>query len=246
MNTPAPRPAAPTPEEMHQLALRVAVLGVREDDAKQAYAAARSAAAQPFARARALGTRQLEIILPGNVPAGVLAIKAGGDSYAVNEAKLLELVHAATPSDTEQYVLPAATDDGRAVAYLMQHCPDLVELRIKPGALSDERAVKVLAEHAPDLVARRIAGPERQRLQKYLEKHEGKVPDPMTGEPVQVATVTHHDPTGDFAWTGKNEFMPRVREALETGRLVITASGDVRETVTGSVVAPEAIEAVAE
>lgn len=233
---------APAPEEMHHLALRVAVAGVRKDDADQAYIAARKAAEPRFAIARKLGLPQQVVMLPGNVEAGKLALKAGATTVTVNEDKLLALVAAGTPSEIEDYITGEAERDPRVAGLLAEHCPDLVELRPKPGALEDERAVKILTEHAPDLVNVRINPAERERLQDYLEKHEGAVPDPSTGEPVQVAKVTHHDPKGDFHWHDKTKYIGRVREALESGRLVITANGDVAETVAGEVVAPEAIE----
>lgn len=242
MTAPSVPEGAPSPEEMHHLAQRIAVLGVREDDAKQGYTAARKAAASRFALARSYGITQVAVNLPGGVQAGLLALKQGGTTYDVDEGKLLALVAAGTPSEVENAACPGAQADPRVLDLLAEHAPDLLELRPKAGALADERAVKILAEHAPDLLEARIVPDERERLQEYLEAHEGRVPDPATGEPVQVATVTHHDPTGDFSWTGKTKAMPRVREALESGRLVITANGDVAETVTGVVVTPDAIE----
>lgn len=234
--------AAPSPEEMAQLARRVAVLGVRAEDAKQAYMLARKVAEPRFALARRLGIPQQAVVLPGGVEAGLLALKADARTVEVDEDALLLLIAAALPSECEDYVTDEAATDPRVPELLAEHAPDLVELRPKPGALSDERTVKILAEHAPDLVNLRIAPAQRAELQDYLEAHEGHVPDPATGEPVKVATITQHDPTGEFSWTGKSRYLGRVREALESGRLVITASGDVAETVTGKVVAPAAIE----
>lgn len=233
---------APTPEEMSHLALRVAVLGVREADAKQAYTLARKVAEPRFALARKLGIPQQAVVLPGGVEAGLLALKQGARTVTVDEDALLLLIAAALPSECEDYVTDEAATDPRTVELLAEHAPDLVELRPKPGALSDERAVKILAEHAPDLVNLRISPSQRAELQDYLEAHEGTVPDPSTGEPVKVATITQHDPTGEFSWTGKTRALPKVREALESGRLVITANGDIAETVSGEVVAAEAIE----
>lgn len=234
--------AAPTPEEMHQLALRVAVLGVREDDAKAAYTMARKVAAPRFALARKLGIKQQAVMLPGGVEAGLLALKQGGTTADVDEDALLLLIAPAMPSETEDAVTDAAARDPRTVELLAEHCPELVERRVRDGALRDERAVKVLAEHAPDLVELRIRPAFRAEMQRYLEAHEGHVPDPATGEPVRVATITHHNPAGDFSWTGKSKYLGRVREALESGRLMVTASGDVVETLQGSVEAPAAIE----
>lgn len=234
--------AAPSPEEMHRLALRVAVLGVRADDANQAYELARKVAGARFALARKLGIPQQAVVLPGNVEAGKLALKAGARTVTVDEDALLLLIAGPMPSETEDAVTAAAQDDPRTVDLLAEHAPDLVELRLKPGALADERAVKVLTEHAPDLVELRIKPPFRAEMQDYLLAHEGHVPDPMTGEPVKVATITQHDPTGDFIWTGRSKYLGRVREALESGRLVITASGDVAETVPSTVEGPAAIE----
>ena len=238
----AEQQAAPTPEEMRKLALRIAVLGTREDDAEQAYAAARKAAEPRFALARKLGITQVVVTLPGGAEAGKLALKAGAETPEVDEDALLLLIAPAMPSECEDYATDEAATDPRTVALLEEHCPELVETRVKEGALRDARAVKVLAEHAPDLVNLRIKPAQRAELQRYLEAHEGYVPDPSTGEPVKVATVTHHDPTGDFSWTGKTRFMPRVRQALESGRLIITETGDVVEPVAGEVVRPAALE----
>lgn len=235
--------AAPTPEQMHHMALRVAVLGVLAEDAKADYELARKLAAVPFARARKLGIPQQAVLLPGNVEAGVLALKAGRTTVDVDEDALLLIVASATPTDTEDCVAPAAESDPRTVAVLAEYAPELVELRVKPGALGSELAVKTLAEHAPELVELRVRAPVRAQLQAYLEAHEGSVPDPATGEAVKVATITHHDPLGDFSWTGKNKYLGRVREAMESGRLIITANRDVAETVQGTVVGPAEVEA---
>lgn len=235
--------AAPTPEEMHQLALRVAVLGVREEDAKGAYTLARKVAAPRFALARKLGVKQQAVMLPGGVEAGLLALKQGGTTVEVDEDALLLLIAPAMPSETEDHVTDAAQADPRTVELLAEHCPDLVELRVKDGALRDDRALKVLAGHAPDLVELRIRPAFRAEMQDYLEKHEGCVPDPTTGEPVKVAEITHHDPAGDFSWTGKSRYLGRVREALASGCLAVTEAGDVVETIAGEVVRPAAIPA---
>lgn len=236
--------AAPTPEEMSHLALRVAVLGVRAEDARQAYTLARKVAEPRFALARKLGIPQQAVVLPGGVEAGLLALKAGSKTVTVDEDALLLLIAAALPSECEDYVTDAAEGDPRVAELLAEHAPDLVELRVKPGALADERAVKALREHLPEYVNLRIRAAERERLQEYLEAHDGCVPDPAAGEKkmVKVATITQHEPTGEFSWTGKNKYLGRVREALESGRLIITANGDVAETVTGEVLVPEAIE----
>ena len=233
--------AAPSPEEMHALALRVAVLGVAAEDAKNAYLLARAQAQPRFALARKLGIPQQAVVLPGGVEAGLLALKQGGRTVEVDEDALLLLIASALPSECEDYVTEDAATDPRTVELLAAHAPDLVELRPKPGALADERAVKVLAEHAPDLVNLRIRPGMRAEMQEYLEAHEGCVPDPATGEPVKVATITQHDPTGEFSWTGKSRYLGRVRDALASGRLVITAAGDVAGTVPGTVEAPAAI-----
>jgi hypothetical protein len=233
---------APTTEELSQAALRVAVLGVAEDDSKNAYAAARKAAEPLFAAARAKGVKQVAVMLPGGVEAGVLAIKAGGKSIEVDEDALLLLISPAVPSETEDYVTAEAGTDPRTVALLAEHCPDLVELKAKPGALHDERAVKVLAEHAPDLVNLRIKPAFRAEMQKYIDKHDGMVPHPVTSELVSVGTVTAHGPTGDFSWTGKKASLGKVRDALAAGRLVITETGDVVAPIAGETVPPAAIE----
>jgi hypothetical protein len=234
--------SGPTAEELSQTALRVAVLGVHEDDAKNAYTAARKAAGSQFALARASGVKQIALMLPGGVEAGVLALKAGGRTVDVDEDTLLLLIAPALPSETEEYVTSSAQADPRTVALLAEHAPDLVETRAKDGALRDERAVKILAEHAPDLVELRIKPAFRAEMQRYIDKNDGAVPDPSTGEPVKVATITHHGPTGDFSWTGKSKYLGRVREALASGRLIVTEAGDVVAPITGQAIEPAAIE----
>lgn len=242
MNAPEAQQAAPAPEELNHLAQWVAAAEVRADDAAGILKLARKSVEPRFALARKLGVKQQAVMLPGGVEAGVLALKAGATTVDVDEDALLLLIAPAMPSETEDYVTAKAASDPRAVSLLAEHCPDLVELRVKDGALRDERAVKVLTEHAGDLVELRIRPAFRAEMQSYLEAHEGCVPDPATGEPVKVAEITHHDPAGNFVWSNKSRHMPRVREALESGRLVITASGDVRESLAGVVEAPVAIE----
>jgi hypothetical protein len=234
--------SAPETRELSQLALRVAVLGVAEDNAKNAYTAARRAAAPAFAAARADGVKQVALMLPGGVEAGTIAIKAGGTTTDVDEDKMFDLIAPVLPSEVEDYALPGAELDARVVTLLAEHAADLLELRVKPGALSDERLVKILAAHAPDLLGQRLTREFRAEMGKHIAKHEGKIPHPDTGDLMPVATITHHPPTGEFSWTGKNKYLDWVREALESGRLVITPSGDVVASIPGETVAPDALE----
>jgi hypothetical protein len=233
---------APSPEELNSLALAAAVAATRADDAIQRERYVRKVAGERFALARKLGLPQVAVMLPGNVQAGLLALKQGGTTVTVDEDGLLLLIAAALPSECEDYVTDDADGDPAVAELLAEHCPDLVEARVKPGALADDRAVKVLAEHMPEYVNLRIKPGQRAELQVYLEAHGGKIPHPGTGEPVKVATITQHDPTGDYQWSGKKQAMPLVREALEAGRLVITPSGDVVASIPGETVAPDALE----
>jgi hypothetical protein len=219
--------AAPAPEVLLQHAQRVAVLGVLADDAKNAYMAARAAAEPLFALARKLGVKQQAVMLPGNVEAGMLSLKAGTARFDVHEEDLILLVAAGLPSEIEDYALPPAEHDPRVVRVLAEHVPDLIETRVMPGGLDDERAVKILGEHLPELVGRRIRPTYRADLQKEIETHEGYVPDPATGERVQVADVTHSDPDGSFTHVHKAKYAGRVRDALASGALKITGTGDV-------------------
>ena len=233
---------APSPEELNSLALAAAVAATRADDAIQRERYVRKVAGERFALARKLGLPQVAVMLPGNVQAGLLALKQGGTTVTVDEDGLLLLIAAALPSECEDYVTDDADGDPAVAELLAEHCPDLVEARVKPGALADDRAVKVLAEHMPEYVNLRIKPGQRAELQVYLEAHGGKIPHPGTGEPVKVATITHHGPTGDFSWTGKSKYLGRVREALASGRLIVTEAGDVVAPITGQAIEPAAIE----
>src|SRR5215471_13648797 len=99
---------------MHQLALRVAVLGVRADDAQQAYKLARAQAGPRFALARKLGIPQQAVMLPGGVEAGKLALRQGETTAEVDEDALLLLIAASLPSECEDYATGEAATDPRA------------------------------------------------------------------------------------------------------------------------------------
>lgn len=217
--------APPSADELHRLSLRVAVLSLLADDARARYAAARQDAEPVFAAARACGTRQQAIVLPGGVEAGLLAIKQGAQVTDVDENELLMLVAIGQPDELEDYAVPTAASDQDALAFLIEQVPDLFTLRA--SALQDERLVKLLAEHFPHLVGRRIRPAHRVWLQEYLESHDGQVPDPATGEAVKVATIRNLPPTGEFAYTGKTKYTGRLRDALATGALKVTETGDV-------------------
>lgn len=183
----------PTAEELGQIALSLAVLEDRADQAKARYAQARAAAEEMFAIARRYGTKQVGASLPDGTEFGLISIKKGASVVHADENELLFLVATTTPAELEDYV--------------------------EPGALSHERVLNLLREHAPEFVKRRIRRPYRQQLQDEMTERDGWVINQKTGDLVQVATVTHYDPTGDFAYKKDRKKIAALREAVAAGQI---------------------------
>ena len=183
----------PTAEELGQIALSLAVLEDRADQAKAKYAEARRAAEEVFAVARRYGTKQVGAALPDGTEFGLISIKQGASAVHADEDELLFLVATTMPGELEDYV--------------------------EPGALSHERVLDVLRQHAPEFVKRRIRRPYRAQLQSEMEERDGWVASQKTGDLVQVATVTHYDPSGEFAYKKDRKKIAALREAIAAGQV---------------------------
>ena len=183
----------PTAEELGQIALSLAVLEDRADEAKAKYAEARAAAVQAFAIARRYGTKQVGAALPDGSEVGLISIKKGASVVHADENELLFLVATTMPGELEDYA--------------------------EPGALANERVLDLLRQHLPEFVKRRIRRPYRQQLQAEMEERDGWVVNQQTGDLVQVATVTHYDPSGEFAYKKDRKKIGALRDAVAAGQV---------------------------
>ncbi len=166
---------------------------VKEADA---YEQAAQAAYPDFKAARMKGVLRVEAKLGGQ-RAALFSLIAGGKDVKVDEDLLLMLIAVASPSDVEDYVLPAA--------------------------FADDRVVKLIAGQFPEFVAARIKKTIRAELQKQIEMTGGSIAVPGTGEIEKVAVVTPIDPSGRFQLRPEKRAQQLVTAAIEAGQ--ITADG---------------------
>jgi hypothetical protein len=183
----------PTAEELGQIALSLAVLEDRADQAKARYTQARAAAEEMFAVARRFGTKQVEAALPDGTEFGLISIEKGAAAVCANEDELLFLVATTMPGELEDY--------------------------IEPSALRDERVLDVLRKYLPEVVKRRIRRPYRQQLQAEMEDRDGWVVNQQTGDLVEVATVTRFEPTGKFSYRKDRKKIGALRDAVAAGQV---------------------------
>lgn len=191
--TPVPDSAA-----LSRQALRVAIQEARAQEAKGNVAATRAVAEKVFAPARQHGIRQAEVLLPGGVSAGLIAIKRGPSVTSVQPGRLMLVAAGNDAHDIEDYVRDIALHDPRVLALLAEYYPDLIGRRIRPEAMA--------------LYAKEIEENNGAVLDRA-----GMLTDP--GERVRVADITHGDATGEFSFRPAPKGLQLVREALEAGLL---------------------------
>lgn len=178
------------------LSVRLLVLDQKVSKAKAAYDAACREAYPDFARLRNADIPQVAPDL-GQGRAALFSLLAGGRTIVTDEAELMLLIAVNAPADLEDYIVPVG--------------------------LEDDRVVKLVAEHFPELVERRIKPTVRAELGKEIEKRNGWVPTPGTGELVKVADVTEHDANGRFQLRPDARAQQMIAAAVEAG--VITEDG---------------------
>jgi hypothetical protein len=183
--------------------IRLLVLDQQVKRAKKAYDDACKEAYQDFATLRNASIPQVAPDL-GQGRAGLLSLLKGGTRTEVHEDDLLLLYAVNSPSDLEDYVLPAAWQD--------------------------ERVVKLLAEHfGPEFVQVRIKLNVRQKIDEEIDKRDGWVETPGTGELVKVADVTRYPANGRFQIRPDARAQQMITAAIEAGRI----------TEDGRIVRPE-------
>lgn len=157
-------------------ALKVAVLEALLETVKSEYAKARAGAQEAFRTVRTEGGKQQAVMLPDGTEIGLISIKAGTPSVAVDEDALTAWVQEHVPEDIEEYVVPEAWSN-RDVIEMVRACfPGVVRERIRPAT--------------------------REALIKEMADCGGKVTDKGSGEVAELGEVEQHEPTGAFALTG--------------------------------------------
>jgi hypothetical protein len=180
--------------------VRLLVLDQQVLRAKQAYDAACREAYGDFARLRNAGIPQVAPDL-GQGRAGLFSLLSGGKTTVPDEDELLLLYAVNSPGDLEDRVLPAAFGDDRVIKLLREHFPEFVEVRIKPAVRAD--------------------------IDKEIDRRNGWVPTPGTGELVKVAEVTPRDANGKFQLRPDARVQQMITAAIESGR--ITEDGQLIE-----------------
>jgi len=178
--------------------VRLLVLHQQIARAKAAYERASTDAYPDFALLRNAGIPQLAPNL-GQGRAGLLTVLDGGKTVVVDEDELLLLYALNSATDLEDYVLPAAFED--------------------------ERVVKLIAEHFPEFVQARIKKAVRADVDEQIDRTDGWVATPGTGEPVKVATVTRHQANGKFQVRPDQRAQQMISAAIEAG--LITEDGAI-------------------
>jgi hypothetical protein len=173
--------------------MKIAALKVRADEADAAYQAARRAAAPAFAAARGEGIPQVEPALPDGTKIALISIKRGPAVWSVDEDELLTVAACNDAGDIEDYVTEAALRNPHAVALLAEHLPELVQRRIRPA--------------------------RRAQYQQEWEENGGKITSALIGERVEVATVRHLPPTGDFSYRAAGKAPVLLAEAIAAGQI---------------------------
>jgi len=174
------------------LAVRLLVLDQKARKAKAEYAYACQVAYPVFARLRNADIPQVAPDL-GQGRAALFSLLAGAKTIVVDEDELLLLYAVNSPSDLEEFVDPAT--------------------------LKDDRVIKLLKEHLPELVQVRIKGTVRAQINEQIDKRDGWVPTPGTGELVKIAEVTRHQATGTFQLRSDPRADAMISAAIEAGRI---------------------------
>jgi hypothetical protein len=223
--------------DVQDAALRAAVLDALADAAGTELAKVRKGAEATFKAAvtetgfrASTGALQVDITLPDGTVIGKLSVKAGAKTIVTDETGLHEWVAERNTEALEEYVLPEAARDERALDLLAEKCPDLFELHLKPGALEDPRALDLLNSNLPDLVSSRVRPGALSAYVKEAAKVTENAPkgwlyDPETKERLHLVTETQEPPSGAFAFNGAEtaQRRRRVMEALAAGDPVVRA-----------------------
>jgi hypothetical protein len=192
--TQAEAPALPANDELaiaaQAHAVRIAVREYHAAKAKTAAEAARQGAQPDFAAARNRGMKTTGVVLPDGTEVGTLSIYAGEIEVCTREE---ELILCARPDELEEYVLPAA--------------------------LHDPRALKLLADFLPELVGRRIELGVRAAFETELRERGGTVADHNTGDRETVATITRHDATGRCQYKPGKQAAHQIAAAIAAGQV---------------------------
>lgn len=165
---------------LQEIGRRTVAAKVRSERAAAEYKSAREHAEAALAKAYEVdGIEKIGVRLPGVGKVAAVTVKQAAPTVDVDEAALLAVVE--------------------------EHQPDEVEEVADPSALGDPEVVAWLREHRPELVTRRVRQVWRAALVKEATERDGRIVVKATGEEVEVATVTHHEPTGAFAITFEPE-----------------------------------------
>lgn len=176
-------------------ALRVAALEALTELAKKEYAKARAEAEESFKAVRADGQSQQRVLLPDGEDIGLISIRDGAKTADVTEGALM--------------------------AWCREHVPDAIEEHIAPEAMTSADVIAVVWDKFPDLIRERVRPGTAAELLKEITESGGFLTDQASGERIEVAEVTKHDPTGAFAFAGGGAQQRRERIVAEwqAGRL---------------------------
>jgi UvrD/REP helicase N-terminal domain len=208
-----PQAVPPVDPAVLRTVRRVGIFHMREGYAARQYRGIKESAWVPFAGIRQRGIRNVEITLPDGTAVGLIAIKAGGKRFTVDDAALQCVIALNEPEAFEDVIDPAALRDPAVIALLTEHAPKWVTSKIKRDVLA--------------------------RYDDELKKNNGQVIDRGLGEFVTVATVEPLKPTGEYSvtWYDDGKGQIRLQEAIDAG--LITLDGDVVQAEDEAAAPPE-------
>lgn len=185
--------AAPIPDSLAllRLARRVGMAKAAQMQAGKNYDAIKAAAQITYGQIRRRGTPSQEIRLPDGTKAGLITIERGPIVTTVDEELLTTVIAGNEPDAFEDFAAPAALAHPEVLAFLAEHLPHLVGRRVKPDV--------------------------RAQYERELSENAGMVVDHTTGERVQVANITHLDPTGSFSVRWERKGFELLTEAMDAG-----------------------------
>jgi hypothetical protein len=174
---------------------------------------------------------QVDVTLPDGQVLGTLSIKAGPKSTDTDVTGAHEWAAERNPEALEEYVLPEADGDERALGLLLDKCPDLFETHLRPGALQDPRVLGLLRDECPELVSSRVRASALAAYVKEANKVTDGAPkgwlfDPETGEKLHLVKETQGKPSGAFSFNGAEDAVARrrmVMAAIAAGDPVVRA-----------------------
>jgi hypothetical protein len=162
------------------------------DEASEHYESARKKARAgllPYVRA---GVKSLTAALPDGTALGTLTFNRPAPRITWDEDALTEFVDETAPTEIDEDIDPAILANPDVVEWILEHHPEALRRSVRPKYVT--------------------------LLEQDLD-HQGCLAHPVTGELVQVATVTVPKVTGQFQWKADHSQRSRLLTAVRSGEV---------------------------